>query len=140
MMIPEAVTLILQSFMLGNGGEIFVLDMGESVKIVDLAEKLILLSGKVPYEQVEIKFTGMRPGEKLYEEVFHDAELLEKTDNEKIFKSDSRDHEWDRIVSVFDIIATSYQNRNHKAVLQQMMSLVPEYRGAYSEKDDFVVQ
>lgn len=85
MTIPEAVSLVLQAGSMAHGGEIFVLDMGEPVKIVTLAENLIRMYGKVPYQDVEIKFTGLRPGEKLYEELLMGEEGLTKTANKKIF-------------------------------------------------------
>ncbi len=87
MIIPEAVGLILQSAVYAKGGEIFVLDMGSPVKILDLAERMIRLSGYVPYKDIDIKITGLRPGEKLYEELLIDPNTSahKKTDNEKIF-------------------------------------------------------
>ncbi|MFU8792779.1 MAG: polysaccharide biosynthesis protein [Acholeplasmataceae bacterium] len=87
MTIPEAVGLILQSAVYANGGEIFILDMGEPVRIVELAEKMIKLAGYIPYEDINIEFTGLRPGEKLFEELLVDQEIGDhkKTDNEKIY-------------------------------------------------------
>lgn len=85
MTIPEAVSLILQAGAMAKGGEIFVLDMGEPVKITTLAENLIRLYGKEPYKDIEIKFTGLRPGEKLFEELLMDEEGLKSTLNHKIF-------------------------------------------------------
>jgi FlaA1/EpsC-like NDP-sugar epimerase len=85
MIIPEAVQLVIQAGALGKGGEIFVLDMGEPVKIIDLARDMIILSGLKPDEDVEIKITGLRPGEKLYEELFSDRENFTVTRHERIF-------------------------------------------------------
>jgi FlaA1/EpsC-like NDP-sugar epimerase len=85
MTIPEAVGLILQSGVYAKAGEIFVLDMGKPVKIVDLAEKMIRQSGYIPYEEIRIEFTGLRPGEKMYEELLLDPSSTMKTKNEKIF-------------------------------------------------------
>ncbi len=85
MTIPEAVSLVLQAAAMAKGGEIFVLDMGSPVKITTLAENLIRMYGKVPYKDVEIKFTGLRPGEKLFEELLMSEEGLKATDNKKIF-------------------------------------------------------
>ena len=85
MTIPEAVLLVLQAGAFAHGGEVFVLDMGKPVKIVDLAENLIRMMGKKPYTEIDIKFTGLRPGEKLYEELLMDEEGLQKTANDKIF-------------------------------------------------------
>lgn len=85
MTIPEAVQLVIQAGAMARGGEIFILDMGEPVKIMDLAENIIRLSGYVPNEDIEIKITGLRPGEKLYEELLLDEEGIEKTAHDKIY-------------------------------------------------------
>ena len=85
MLIPEAVSLVLQAGSMGCGGELFVLDMGEPVNITEMAETLIRLHGHEPYTEVPIVFTGMRPGEKLYEELFYDPDHVDKTGHDKIF-------------------------------------------------------
>ena len=85
MTIPEAAQLLLQTGVMANSGEIFVLDMGKPVKILDLAESMIRLSGLVPYQDIQIKEVGLRPGEKLYEELLMQSEQMEKTANDKIF-------------------------------------------------------
>jgi FlaA1/EpsC-like NDP-sugar epimerase len=87
MTIPEAVQLVLQAAVLGRGGEVFVLDMGEPVRIVDLARDLIRLSGLEPGRDIEINFTGVRPGEKLYEELFFGKEQAETTDHPKVLRA-----------------------------------------------------
>ncbi|GAB4189785.1 MAG: nucleoside-diphosphate sugar epimerase/dehydratase [Calditrichia bacterium] len=85
MTIPEAVQLVLQAFIIGNGGDVFVLDMGEPVRIMDLANDLIRLSGIKKHDEIEIKITGLRPGEKLFEELFIEGENYKKTKSDKIF-------------------------------------------------------
>ena len=85
MTIPEAVQLVMQAGSMAGGGEIFILDMGQPVKILDLAEKLIRLAGFTPYEDIEIKFTGLRPGEKLYEELLLSEEGIKETSHDQIF-------------------------------------------------------
>jgi FlaA1/EpsC-like NDP-sugar epimerase len=87
MTIPEAVQLILQAGALGRGGEVFVLDMGEPVKVVDLATDLIRLSGLEPGHDIKIQFSGIRPGEKLYEEMFFSAEHVLPTDHPKVLRA-----------------------------------------------------
>jgi FlaA1/EpsC-like NDP-sugar epimerase len=89
MTIPEAVQLVLQAFILGNGGDIFVLDMGKPIRIIDLAEDLIRLSGLKVHDDIEFHVTGLRPGEKLFEELFIEGETYKKTANDKIFLAEN---------------------------------------------------
>lgn len=133
MMIPEAVTLILQSFLLGDGGEIFVLEMGEPIKITDLAERLITLSGQVPYKQVEIKFTGIRDGEKLFEEIFHDSENMSSTRHNQILIAHCRQYGVERISRSFNFIKSHYIARREQELLNHLLDLVPEYNGIYKK-------
>jgi len=84
MLIPEAVQLVLIAAAAGNGGELFVLDMGEPIKIIDLAENFIRLSGFIPHKEIKITFTGLRPGEKLYEELFDESETMIPTSHKKL--------------------------------------------------------
>ncbi|MEG1642434.1 MAG: nucleoside-diphosphate sugar epimerase/dehydratase [Synergistaceae bacterium] len=87
MLIPEAVSLVLQAATMGRGGELYVLDMGEPVNITEMAETLICLHGKEPYKDIDIEFSGIRPGEKLYEELFYDNTHVDTTTHTKIFKT-----------------------------------------------------
>ncbi len=127
MTIPEAVRLVLEAGAMGNGGDIFVLDMGNPVKILDLAENLIKLSGFIPYKDIEIKFTGLRPGEKLYEELLMDEEGLRKTDNKKIFVGSPLKLNKD---TFFDHLATLKQiaySNNSENLVQALIDLVPTF-------------
>lgn len=130
MTIPEAVRLVLEAGAMGNGGDIFVLDMGNPVKILDLAENLIKLSGFIPYRDIEIKFTGLRPGEKLYEELLMDEEGVRKTDNRKIFVGSplklNKDTFFDHLKTLKEI---AYSN-NSENLVQALIDLVPTFHHA----------
>jgi FlaA1/EpsC-like NDP-sugar epimerase len=127
MTIPEACQLVLQAGTMGEGGEIFILDMGEPVKIADLARDLITLSGFTPGDDIEITFTGMRPGEKLFEELSVDAEAAVKTSHPKIFVGKFRPYEWDRVQKGTDrLLAVAGQPPAE--VRHALRDLVPEYR------------
>lgn len=128
MTIPEASQLIMQASVIGKGGEIFVLDMGEPVKISFLAEQMIRLSGKEPGEDIQISYTGLRPGEKLYEELFHDSEQLESTGHEKIFLAQHRVVEWDRLEKLMDATESACRDYNQDQLLQSIEEFVPENR------------
>ena len=132
MTIPEAVGLVLQAMTYAKGGEIFVLDMGEPVKIYDLAESLIRLSGLIPNEDIEIKFTGLRPGEKLYEELLMGEEGLEKTAHNKIFVAEPLDitmKDIDDKMSKFNNLLNIGEDKvNLQDVKQVMKDVVPTYK------------
>lgn len=128
MTIQEAAQLILQATAIGSGGEIFVLDMGEPVKICYLAEQMIRLSGKVPGEDVAIQYIGLRPGEKLYEELFYATELSDKTEHEKIFKVKSKLFQnTDEVVWFVEKLITACHENNEVLLKNMLLKLVPEY-------------
>jgi FlaA1/EpsC-like NDP-sugar epimerase len=127
MTIPEACQLILQAAVLGQGGEIFALDMGEPVRIRYLAEQMILLAGKVPDRDVPIVYTGLRPGEKLYEELFHEQESYESTAHRKIFLANSRRAGWNEVVALIRRGATACAQDDRVEVLRALQQMVPEF-------------
>ena len=137
MTIPEAAQLILQAGALGKGGETFILEMGTSIKIADMARDLILLSGKEPETDIEIRFTGLRQGEKLYEELITEGEGIVNMAHEKIMVLKSDNHwngyktqaayrAWlmERIDELFDL-ASRYDGC---AIREKMAEIVPEYK------------
>jgi len=126
MTISEASQLIMQAAVLGSGGEIYVLDMGEPVKITYLAEQLIRLSGKEPGKDIQIVYTGLRPGEKLFEELFHELEPYEQTQHEKIFLAQPRQADWDGLGTELrdaELAVKRYDTARLKHIL---LRLVPE--------------
>jgi len=127
MTIPEAVRLILQAGSMGAGGEIFVLDMGEPVKIVDLAEQMIRLSGMEPGKDIRIEFTGLRPGEKLYEELFHKSESLMGTTHPKIMLSASRQVDWDEMQRLLEKLRAACAEREVETLRALLHEMVPEF-------------
>jgi len=128
MTIPEATQLILQAMVIGDGGEIFVLDMGESIKIRYLAEQMILLAGLIPGQDIEIEYTGLRPGEKLFEELFHEAETLMPTSHVKIMRSSYRERDWPQLLQLLAKLKTLCEANLTDELLQLLLVLVPEYR------------
>ncbi|MBQ7576994.1 MAG: polysaccharide biosynthesis protein [Synergistaceae bacterium] len=125
MLIPEAVSLVIQAGALGHGGELFVLDMGEPVIIREMAELLIRLFGYEPYKDINIIYTGMRPGEKLYEELFYDENAVKSTLHPKIFVSNIKAGE-ENINPELDTIL-EYALRNPNEALRLLKNLVPEF-------------
>jgi FlaA1/EpsC-like NDP-sugar epimerase len=129
MTIPEASQLVLQAATMGQGGEIFVLDMGEPVKIVDLAKELITLSGFKWGEDIEIKFTGLRPGEKLFEELSIKGEDMVQTRHPKIAVWKNIPTDGDRLRSGIQELVAIAQTQDHEKIVQKVKELVPEYIG-----------
>lgn len=128
MTIPEASQLILQAMVNGEGGEIFVLDMGEPIKINYLAELMIRLAGKEPKKDIKIHYTGLRPGEKLFEELFHPSEQLAKTDHEKLFKARVRQIDWNELKQSFRLLQAACSTHQDDELFVILSSLVPEFR------------
>ena len=127
MTIPEAVNLVLLCGAYAKGGEIFILDMGEPVKILDLAKKMIRLSGHVPGEDIKIEFTGLRPGEKLYEELLIDEKNLVETDNKRIFVVQMGSLDVEETKEKIDhIIRHAYEADTD--IRQCIKEIVPEYK------------
>lgn len=127
MAIPEAVSLILQAGTLAMGGEIFVLDMGEPVKILTLAENLIKLHGKTPYQDIPIEFSGLRPGEKLFEELLMAEEGLRETANQKIFIGKQIEIDGEEFVAALEKIRDIANSNNSDAVVEELRKLVPTF-------------
>ncbi len=127
MTIPEAVQLVLQASTMGKGGEIFVLDMGEPVKIVDLARDLIKLSGLEPGRDIPIIFTGLRPGDKLFEELKFDAEGLKPTAHEKIRVLDGGATDTDQVNAWLDELSGVVAAKNVHGLVTKLQEIVPEY-------------
>ena len=139
MTIPEACQLVLEAGSMGKGGEIFIFDMGKPVKIIDLAKRMIRLSGST---NVKIEFTGLREGEKLYEELLNQAEHTKPTHHEKIMIADVREYEYHEITQMIDtLIRSSYEYDDMKTV-RTMKEIVPEFKSINSpfEAVDKVLQ
>lgn len=127
MLIPEAVSLVLQAGAYANGGEIFILDMGSPVKIRELAENLIRLSGHVPGEDIEIKYTGLRDGEKLYEELLISEEGIQKTQNNLIYIARPMEFDSDRLFNRIDYMRTIMEGATGREIVDIVKELVPTF-------------
>ncbi len=142
MTISEAVELVIQSGAMGSGGDVFVLDMGDPVKIFDLAKKMILLSGLQLRDtdnltgDIEIKFTGLRPGEKLYEELLVDGNVT-KTENKLIMRAQDSMIEWDELKPLLEKLVEACESNNTNDTRQILLKLVPEFK-PQSEILDFL--
>ncbi|TXT33994.1 MAG: polysaccharide biosynthesis protein CapD [Chitinophagaceae bacterium] len=128
MTIPEACQLVLEAGSMGNGGEIFVFDMGQPVKIVDLARKMIKLSGLEPDDDIKIEYNGLRPGEKLYEELLNNAENTMPTYHEKILIAKTRTIEFESLtIQIDELIGPAQRQESITSVVLAMKALVPEF-------------
>lgn len=127
MTIPEAVSLVMEAAAIAHGGEIFVLDMGQPVRIVALAENLIRMYGKVPYKDVEIRFTGLRPGEKIKEELLMNEEGLQKTANKLIFIGKQIDIDAEVFVDKLYILRDAAKENNEMLAVQALHNIVPTF-------------
>ena len=125
MLIPEACKLVLEAGTMGNGGEIFVFDMGQPVKIADLAKRMIALSGA---KNVEIKYTGLREGEKLYEEVLNELEGTKPTFHEKIRIAEVREYDYETVSKEIDELVEIAKTFDKMATVKKMKEIVPEYK------------
>lgn len=138
MTIPEACQLVLEAGTMGKGGEIFIFDMGESVKIVDLAKKMIRLSGLEEGKDIEIVFSGLRPGEKLYEELLANEENTIKTHHPQIMIGKVREYGFKEVNNKITEIIGLYQTQDNFAIVKAMKDIVPEFlskNSVYSELD-----
>jgi FlaA1/EpsC-like NDP-sugar epimerase len=127
MTIPEACQLVLEAGFMGNGGDIFVFDMGEPVKIADLARNMILLSGYVPDKDIKIVYTGLRPGEKLYEELLTDKETTLPTHHPKIKKAGVEQIAGMELLNGIDSMLKELYSLSKNEVVGRMKKLVPEF-------------
>jgi FlaA1/EpsC-like NDP-sugar epimerase len=134
MTVSEACQLVLEAGNMGNGGEVFIFDMGEPVLIADLAKKMISLSGLVPNKEVKIEYCGLRPGEKLYEELLHNKEENTETYHEKIMIARVRVFPYEDLVISFDTLMNMLrEGKEEIELVRWMKALVPEYVSNNSE-------
>ena len=125
MLIPEACKLVLEAGTKGNGGEIFVFDMGKPVRIADLAERMIRLSGA---KDVKVEFTGLRAGEKLYEEVLNEQENTKPSFHEKIRIASVREYDYEAVSKDIDELIAISKNYDDMATVKKMKEIVPEFK------------
>lgn len=139
MTIPEACQLVLEAGSMGKGGEIFVFDMGDSVKIVDLAKKMIRLAGFAPDKDIKIEFTGLRPGEKLFEELLNNKENSLPTYNDKIMIATVREHDFENVSGEIEaLISAAQKQAPEKSIVSKMKKILPEFKSnnsIYEELD-----
>src|SRR5690606_41987315 len=124
--------LVLEAGIMGHGGEIFLFDMGDSVKILDLAKKMILLSGLRPNQDISIVFTGLRDGEKLFEELLAQSEDTISTHHETIMIAKVREYAYPEVNNYIELFYDLVNDRNELKMVALMKELVPEFRSNYS--------
>ena len=134
MTIPEAVQLVLQASVMGRGGEVFVLDMGEQIKVADLARNMIVLAGLVPGKDVDIVFTGLRPGEKLYEELFEEGEHVEPTTHPKIHRAVGTPVPVGELGEWAESLPTTLPKSDEEELLQDLKRLVPSFQPVLAQR------
>ena len=127
MTIPEACSLVLEAGTMGNGGEVFIFDMGEPIRILDLAKKMIRLAGLIPGKDIELRFTGLRPGEKLFEELLNKEEEVIPTHNKKILIAKVMEYDFERVSESINALIELARANNDEDVVKQMKRIVPEY-------------
>lgn len=133
MLIPEACKLVIEAGTMGKGGEIFVFDMGQPVKIVDLAKRMIKLSGA---KDVQIQYTGLRDGEKLFEEVLNDNETTKPTHHPKIMIANVREYDYEKAKEDEEILLELSYTYDDKAIVKKMKEIVPEYKSQHSKFEE----
>ncbi len=132
MTIPEACQLVLEAGAIGKGGEIFIFDMGKSLRIADLAKKMIKLSGLTLGRDIQIVFTGLRPGEKIFEELLADKETTLPTHHEKIMIARVREYDFNAIEKEVSQLIDLFKTQNNEAIVKKMKEILPEYLSANS--------
>jgi FlaA1/EpsC-like NDP-sugar epimerase len=132
MTIPEACQLVLEAGAMGNGGEIYIFDMGKPVKIIDLAKKMIKLAGFIPDKEIKIKIVGLRPGEKLYEELLNDTSKTLPTYHNKIMIAQEIQDEYENLHVEIDELVTIATFYNNDDIVSKMKKIVPEFKSMNS--------
>ena len=119
--------MVLEAGTMGNGGEVFIFDMGEPIRILDLAKKMIRLAGLIPGKDIELRFTGLRPGEKLFEELLNKEEEVIPTHNKKILIAKVMEYDFERVSESINALIELARANNDEDVVKQMKRIVPEY-------------
>jgi len=140
MTIPESCQLVLEAGAMSEGGEIFLFDMGVSVKIIDLAKKMVKLSGLEIGKDIQIKYTGLRPGEKLYEELLNDTENTLPTYHSKIMIAKVRQNKYENLNQAIENIQLLRKENNNNEIVKRMKEIVPEFKSKNSQYEEFDIK